>query len=71
LGGRELVHIEPSKSNREYQVELTRRARHLPELQAAFGDNVGLFDRVWYGLHDASDEVFSRFRVNFERIQTA
>jgi hypothetical protein len=71
LGGRELVHIERSKSNREYQVELKRRARHLPELQAAFGDNVGLFDRVWYGLHDASDEVFSRFRVNYERIQTA
>lgn len=69
LAQRELIRLARHKSNRDYLREVDRRARALPEIKAAFGTNVGAFDRVWYGRHPATDELVREFRSNVERIR--
>ncbi len=68
LGERDMLHIKKFKSNRDYSRELELKARTLPALQDAFGENVGLFERVWYGLHQISDDAVQHFTSNYERI---
>jgi hypothetical protein len=70
LGERDIIRIAPFKSNREYENELRRRVKTVPELVHAFAENVSLFDRVWYGLHDISDEALRQFEANLERIRS-
>ena len=69
LGRRGLIVIAKYKSNREYDQELQRRARKQGELLAAFGSAVGMFERVWYGKHIATPEIFKEFRVNVEKMK--
>lgn len=71
LAGRGLITVRRSKSNREYERELRRRARSQPELTALFGENVGVFDRIWYGLHEANGEMLEHFLANVERMKAA
>lgn len=68
LGDRGLLKVARFKSNRDYSRELHLKARSLPELQEAFQENVGLFERVWYGLHSIGREAVDRFTSNYERI---
>jgi hypothetical protein len=68
LAQREMISVAKFKSNRDYEQELRRRARSLPELQAAFTENVAVFDRAWYGLHEVTEEALQRFRINLEKI---
>jgi hypothetical protein len=70
LAARELIAIAMFKSNRDYELEVLRRARALPEVQKAFSQNVAIFDRVWYGLHEVNLERVEEFRSNLERIRT-
>jgi hypothetical protein len=70
LAQRELISIARFKSNRDYDHELRRRARALTGLQSAFAENVGIFDRVWYGLHEVTQETLQQFELNLERIRT-
>jgi hypothetical protein len=69
LAARELVSLARFKSNRDYQLEVTRRARAQLELRRAFDDNVAVFDRVWYGLYTVSNEAYAQFHANLERIR--
>ena len=69
LAARGLVTIARFKSNRDYERELRRRGHAFPDLLPLFGENVGVFDRVWYGLHKVSIEVVERFVANVERIK--
>ena len=69
LAQRDMIRVAKFKSNRDYEQELGRRARALPELQAAFAENVGIFDRVWYGLHDVTQEALESFQINLEKIK--
>lgn len=69
LAQREMITIAKFKSNLDYQRELLRRARALPELQTAFTTNVAMFDRTWYGMHEVTSESLQEFRSNFERIR--
>ncbi len=69
LAQRDMISLAKFKSNRDYEQELRRRARALPDLQDAFAENVGIFDRVWYGLHDVTREALQRFQINLEKIQ--
>lgn len=69
LAERQFVNIAKFKSNREYEQELRRRARTLPELQNAFGQNVTAFDRAWYGMHEVTQEILLGFQSNLERIR--
>jgi len=69
LAAREMIAIALFKSNHDYETELVRRTRALPELQSAFSQNVALFDRVWYGRHEVSPEGLAQFRSNLEQIR--
>ncbi len=69
LGNREFIRIARFKSNQEYAAELQRRARPLPELREAFSENVSIFERVWYGTHEVTQEGLQHFQSNFERIK--
>ena len=70
LAAREIVSIARFKSNRDYQAEVNRRARGAAELRTAFTENVGAFDRAWYGLYEVTAEGVAEFRSNFERIRS-
>jgi hypothetical protein len=69
LAARNLVSIAKFKSNRDYERELLRRSHALPGLTKTFSENVSVFDRVWYGLHDINAELLQQFRGNVERIR--
>jgi hypothetical protein len=69
LAARELVSIARFKTNRDYQIEVARRARPQPELRRAFDENAAVFDRVWYGLYTLSAEAYAQFQANLERIR--
>jgi hypothetical protein len=69
LAQRDMISVAKFKSNRDYERELGRRARALPELQAAFAENVWHFDRAWYGLHEVNRQTLERFQVNLEKIK--
>ena len=69
LAQQNLVSLAQFKSNRDYERELQRRAHAFPNLLAGFGENVSAFDRVWYGRHEATGELVTRFAANVERIK--
>jgi len=69
LAGRGLLTIARYKSNYEYSVELGRRSHALPEVMTAFTRNVTVFDRVWYGRHEATQDVLHEFESNVQRIR--
>jgi len=69
LATRNLIAIARFKSNRDYERELSRRGHALPDVLALFGENVSVFDRSWYGLHDVSPELVHDFITKVERIK--
>jgi len=69
LAARNLISIARFKSNRDYERELRRRAHAFPDLLAVFGDNVSLFERIWYGMYEANHELTTRFASNLERLK--
>jgi len=71
LAQRNLVTIARHKSNRDYERELGRRAHALPELTSRFNENVSIFDRIWYGMHEVNDALLEHFQRNVERIKTS
>jgi hypothetical protein len=70
LGRQEFLTIDPGKTNREFEVELRRRARQSPEARELFSANVRAFERAWYGLHDVLEEDAREFRHRGEEIKT-
>jgi hypothetical protein len=69
LAQREMITLAQFKSNREYERELRRRIRALPDLQTAFAQNVLIYDSIWYGMHEVSHEIVNQFKTNLERIK--
>jgi hypothetical protein len=69
LSARNLITIAKFKSNRDYERELRRRGHALPDLLLRFGENVVVFDRSWYGMHEVSMEMVGQFAANVERIK--
>jgi hypothetical protein len=69
LAAREFLILARFKSNRDYQGELRRRGRARPELGTLFAENVALFEHVWYGRHEATEEMLKCFTANFERLR--
>ena len=69
LGHRELLRIARHKSNRDYDLELRRRARTRDELLSAFRENLIAFESAWYGQHEVTPDIFARFSGNLERIR--
>jgi hypothetical protein len=69
LAGRGLLRLARHKSNRDYHREILRRAALLGEMPVAFGDNVGLFERAWYGDAPADRMLVARFEENLRRME--
>lgn len=69
LAQRELLAIARYKSNRDYQRELQRRARSREALLAAFEENLLAFERGWYGQHEVTRDLLTRFSQNLETIR--
>jgi hypothetical protein len=69
LGTRELIGIARHKSNRDYERELRRRARDRAGLLGAFDENLGAFERAWYGRHEVTPDGYRHFERNFDRIR--
>ncbi len=70
LANHGIVRIAKYKSNRDYEMEVRRRAAETSDLIAAFSENSGIFESVWYGMHDIPAEVFKEFSQKHERIMT-
>jgi hypothetical protein len=62
------VKIARYKSNRDYAVELTRRAHAEPELLKSFDWCIGVFERAWYGMHPVGKRVMDQFVDHQKRI---
>lgn len=58
------------KSNLDYEREVRRRSHARPELVAAFCQNVSLFDRSWYGIHEVTPEILEMFTANLQKLQS-
>ena len=69
LGERELILVHRSKSNLDYQKELDRRARALPELTAVFRQNVAAVESSWYGRREVGAEAVDAFLANLDRMK--
>jgi hypothetical protein len=70
MGRKELLTIDPGKTNREFELELRRRARRSPEARELFSANVRAFERAWYGLHDVPEEETREFRRRNDEMKT-
>jgi hypothetical protein len=70
LAARNLVSIARFKSNRDYERELRRRAHSFPALLGVFGDNLAVFERIWYGTHAVDGGTVRDFAANVEKIKT-
>lgn len=69
LSQRDFIRLAKFKSNRDYQLELRRRARALEDVQDAFGRNLLAFESVWYGEHTVTSETLTEFTQNLDRIR--
>jgi hypothetical protein len=70
LSERSLISLARFKSNRDYERELGRRGHSFPELLAVFSENVSVFERIWYGMHEVSGELVTQFAANVERMRS-
>jgi hypothetical protein len=69
LGQAQWVTIDPGKTNREYQLELERRARAAAEARALFAENIAAFERCWYGMHGVAREDVEAFRGRVDEMK--
>lgn len=69
LAERNLITLAKFKSNRDYERELRRRAHALAEVPVVFAENVSIFERVWYGLHEVTPAMLDDFSRKVERIK--
>ena len=69
LAERSLITLAKFKSNRDYERELLRRGHALAEVPQVFTENVSVFERVWYGLHEVTPELLEDFSRKVERIK--
>jgi hypothetical protein len=69
LGRREFLALHPGKTNREYELELRRRARAFPDARGLFAANVAAFEGAWYGMHEVGSADVGEFRGRIEGIK--
>jgi hypothetical protein len=69
LAQRELVRLAPAKSNREYIAELRRRSRAHLVFPEVFTRTAHRFDRVWYGRHEATAELFEAAHTDLDTLR--
>jgi Domain of unknown function (DUF4129) len=69
LVGERLLTIQPGRTNRDFELELRRRARHAAEARELFAANVRAFERAWYGMHDVGESDTAEFRQRGEEMK--
>ena len=69
LGLRELITLTRSRSNKEFRVELARRARARTDLLSAFGEAVHAFERAWYGSDEVTRDIVARYALTVDQIR--
>jgi hypothetical protein len=62
------ISIAKYKSNRDYLKELRRREHAVQGLVKIFSEDVGFFDKVWYGMYEVAMQDLNLFRSDYERI---
>jgi hypothetical protein len=70
LAKENVITLAKFKSNRDYEREVRRRGHTLAELPGLFAQNVSDFERVWYGLHQVTQDMVSDFARNVERMRS-
>jgi hypothetical protein len=70
LAAHELITIEKFKSNREYEIELRRRAHQKEGLLNAFSKSRVVFERVWYGMYKISRPDLDHYAAIQKRLMT-
>ncbi len=69
LAEHHLLTIAKYKSDRDYEKELQRRSHAFPALPALFLENMRIFQRSWYGLHEVSREMLEQVSGNYENLK--
>ncbi len=70
LADHELITIEKFKSNRDYEMELHRRAHQKEGLLPAFSNSRKIFERVWYGMYKIGRPDLDRFAAIQKKVMT-
>jgi hypothetical protein len=70
LAEHDLITIEKFKSNREYEMELHRRAHQKENLLMNFSKSREVFERVWYGMHAIHQPDLDNFAAIQKRMIT-
>jgi hypothetical protein len=69
LAERSLISIQRGKSNHDYARELGRKARATPEVVTVFVQNMGVFERSWYGMHAVDLGTLEQFESNLAKMR--
>jgi len=70
LGRGDWIAIHAGKTNREYEMEVRRKARAFPGAIALFAGNSASFERAWYGMHDVTANELDSFRQRLQQMKT-
>jgi hypothetical protein len=70
LAERSLISIQRGKSNQDYARELRRKSRATPELVDVFVQNMGVFERTWYGQYHVDRGILEQFENNLRKMRT-
>jgi len=71
LASHRLITVERWKSNTDYEKELGRKAKHLPDLPPLFAQSRLGFERCWYGANGVTLEDLENYNTVYERIKRA
>jgi hypothetical protein len=71
LGAQGVILIRKSKSNFDYERELTRKASSVPGLSEMFSADRRLFERCWYGAHPVTTAEFEQSDSLYQRLKHA
>ena len=70
LAKQELISIAKYKSNLDYKKELQLHENELSDLMKMFSQNLSIFERIWYGMHEITTDIVDQFRNNYKGIIT-
>ncbi|UCF91358.1 MAG: DUF4129 domain-containing protein [Desulfobacterales bacterium] len=68
LAEHQMITLENYKSNREYALELQRRAHARKDLLTTFAQLLNQFEQVWYGMYPITRPVFDDYAASQQRI---
>ena len=70
LGSEKLITLGRHKTNLEYQRELARRGRSVPQVTDSFRRIAGTFERSWYGKHAVDDQLVLDLRASLSTLRS-